>query len=214
MKLRVIYIFSHDSIGLGEDGPTHQPIEHLEHLRAIPNLNIFRPADINETIECWEIALKSKNNPSAIALSRQKLPYVSEHSSGESMCSKGAYVLKKTSENVDVSLIASGSEVEIALEAQEKLKNLNISSKVISVPCYDLFQNQTEHYKNDVLGKDTFKISIEASSQSGWKQIVGKDGVALGLSTFGKSAPYKDIYKLFNLTSDELVKIVKKKFNK
>jgi transketolase len=210
MKLRVIYIFSHDSIGLGEDGPTHQPIEHLEHLRAIPNLNIFRPADINETIECWEIALKSKNNPSAIALSRQKLPYVSEHSSGESMCSKGAYVLKKTSENVDVSLIASGSEVEIALEAQEKLKN----SKVISVPCYDLFQNQTEHYKNDVLGKDTFKISIEASSQSGWKQIVGKDGVALGLSTFGKSAPYKDIYKLFNLTSDELVKIVKKKFNK
>ncbi len=214
MKLRVIYIFSHDSIGLGEDGPTHQPIEHLEHLRAIPNLNIFRPADINETIECWEIALKSKNNPSAIALSRQKLPYVSEHSSGESMCSKGAYVLKKTSENVDVSLIASGSEVEIALEAQEKLKNLNISSKVISVPCYDLFQNQTEHYKNDVLGKDTFKISIEASSQSGWKQIVGKDGVALGLSTFGKSAPYKDIYKLFNLTSDEIVKIVKKKFNK
>ena len=214
MKLRVIYIFSHDSIGLGEDGPTHQPIEHLEHLRAIPNLNIFRPADINETIECWEIALKSKNNPSAIALSRQKLPYVSEHSSGESMCSKGAYVLKKNSENVDVSLIASGSEVEIALEAQEKLKNLNISSKVISVPCYDLFQNQTENYKNDVLGKDAFKISIEASSQSGWKQIVGKDGVALGLSTFGKSAPYKDIYKLFNLTSDELVKIVKKKFNK
>ena len=214
MKLRVIYIFSHDSIGLGEDGPTHQPIEHLEHLRAIPNLNIFRPADINETIECWEIALKSKNNPSAIALSRQKLPYVSEHSSGESMCSKGAYVLKKNSENVDVSLIASGSEVEIALEAQEKLKNLNISSKVISVPCYDLFQNQTENYKNDVLGKDAFKISIEASSQSGWKQIVGKDGVTLGLSTFGKSAPYKDIYKLFNLTSDEIVKIVKTKFKK
>ena len=130
------------------------------------------------------------------------------------MCSKGAYVLKKTSENVDVSLIASGSEVEIALEAQEKLKNLNISSKVISVPCYDLFQNQTEHYKNDVLGKDTFKISIEASSQSGWKQIVGKDGVALGLSTFGKSAPYKDIYKLFNLTSDEIVKTVKAKVKK
>ena len=214
MKLRVIYIFSHDSIGLGEDGPTHQPIEQLEHLRAIPNLNVFRPADINETLECWEIALKSKNNPSAIALSRQKLPYVSEHSAGENMCSKGAYVLKKTSDNADVSLIASGSEVEIALEAQEKLRNLNINSKVISVPCYDLFQNQTDNYKDEILGKDTFKISIEASSQSGWKSVVGKDGVTVGLSTFGKSAPYKDIYKLFNLTSDEIVKIVKAKVKK
>ena len=214
MKLRLIYIFSHDSIGLGEDGPTHQPIEQLEHLRAIPNLNVFRPADINETLECWEIALKSKTNPSAIALSRQKLPYVSEHSAGENMCSKGAYVLKKTSDNADISLIASGSEVEIALEAQEKLKDLSINSKVISVPCYDLFQNQTENYKDKILGKDTLKISIEASSQSGWKSLVGKDGVALGLSTFGKSAPYKDIYKLFNLTSDEIVKIAKSKVKK
>ena len=214
MKLRVIYIFSHDSIGLGEDGPTHQPIEQLEHLRAIPNLNVFRPADINETIECWEIALKSKNNPSAIALSRQKLPYVSEHSSGESMCTKGAYVLKRTSENVDVSLIASGSEVEIALEAQEKLKMLNINSKVISIPCYDIFQNQSEEYKNEIVGKDTFKISIEASSETGWKNIVGKDGVTVGLSTFGKSAPYKDIYNLFNLTSDEIVKLAKAKVKK
>ena len=214
MKLRVIYIFSHDSIGLGEDGPTHQPIEQLEHLRSIPNLNVFRPADINETLECWEIALKSKTNPSAIALSRQKLPYVSEHSAGENMCSKGAYVLKKTSDNADISLIASGSEVEIALEAQEKLKGLSINSKVISVPCYDLFQNQTENYKDEILGKDTLKISIEASSQSGWKSLVGKDGVTLGLSTFGKSAPYKDIYKLFNLTSDEIVKIAKAKVKK
>jgi len=214
MKLRVIYIFSHDSIGLGEDGPTHQPIEQLEHLRSIPNLNVFRPADINETLECWEIALKSKSNPSAIALSRQKLPYVSEHSSGKNMCSKGAYVLKKTSDNADISLIASGSEVEIALEAQEKLKGLSINSKVISVPCYDLFQNQTENYKDKILGKDTLKISIEASSQSGWKSLVGKDGVTLGLSTFGKSAPYKDIYKLFNLTSDEIVKIAKAKVKK
>ena len=211
MNLRVIYIFSHDSIGLGEDGPTHQPIEHLEHLRAIPNLNVFRPADINETLECWEIALKSKSNPSAIVLSRQKLPYVSEHKFGENKCSRGAYILKKTSDNVDISLIASGSEVEIALEAQEKLKSLNLNSRIISVPCYDLFQNQTEDYKNEILGSDTFKISIEASSQSGWKSIVGKNGTPLGLSTFGKSAPYKEIYKLFNLTSDEIVKIAKKK---
>ncbi len=211
MNLRVIYIFSHDSVGLGEDGPTHQPIEHLEHLRAIPNLNLFRPADINETIECWELALKSKNNPSAIALSRQKLPYVSEHNSGENMCSKGAYVLKKTSDNPNVSLIASGSEVEIILEAQEKLKNLNIDTKVISVPCYDIFQNQSDNYKKEIIGEETIKISIEASSKSNWKNLVGNNGVTLGLSTYGKSAPYKDIYKLFNLTSDEIVKIVKTK---
>ncbi len=214
MNLRVIYIFSHDSIGLGEDGPTHQPIEQLEHLRAIPNLNVFRPADINETLECWEIALKSKNNPSAIVLSRQKLPYVSEHKSGENMCSKGGYVLKETSENAEVSILASGSEVEIALEAQEKLKAININSKVISIPCYDIFQNQTESYKDVTFGKNTFKISIEASTTSGWKSIVGKDGVSLGLTTFGRSAPYKDIYKLFNLTSDEIVKIAKSKVSK
>ena len=212
MKLRVIYIFSHDSIGLGEDGPTHQPIEQLESLRAIPNLNVFRPADINETIECWEIALKSKNTPSAIALSRQKLPYISEHKSGENKCSKGAYVLKESSNNADVSLIASGSEVEIALEAQEKLKALNLNSKVISVPCYDLFDKQSESFKNEILGKNTFKISIEASSESGWKRIVGKDGFTIGMSTFGRSGPYKDIYKLFNITSEEVIKIVKSRF--
>ena len=214
MKLRVIYVFSHDSIGLGEDGPTHQPVEHLESLRAIPNLNVFRPADINETIECWEIALKSKNNPSAIALSRQKLPYVSEHNSGENMSAKGAYVLKKTSDNSNITLIASGSEVEIALEAQEKLKVLNINSKVISVPCFDLFDKQSKDYKEQLLGANTFKISIEASNESGWKSVVGKDGVTLGMTTFGKSAPYKDIYQLLNLTSDEIVKIVKAKLNK
>ena len=214
MKLRVIYIFSHDSIGLGEDGPTHQPIEQLEHLRAIPNLNVFRPADINETLECWELALKSKSNPSAIALSRQKLPYVCENSSGENMCSKGGYILKTTSDQPQVSLIASGSEVEIALEAQNKLKSNNIESEVISVPCYDLFQGQKDEYKNQILRNDTLKISIEASTQSGWKSIVGKEGITFGLSTYGKSAPYKDIYTLFNLTSDEIVKITKLRLNK
>ena len=214
MKLRVIYIFSHDSIGLGEDGPTHQPIEQLEHLRAIPNLNVFRPADINETLECWEIALKSKGNPSAIALSRQKLPYVCENSSGENMCSKGGYVLKKTSDQPQVSLIASGSEVEIALETQKNLKDDNIESKVISVPSYDIFQGQSDSYKNEILGSNTLKISIEASTKSGWKNIVGKNGITFGLSTYGKSAPYKDIYKLFNLTSDEIVKITKSRLSK
>ena len=214
MNLRVIYIFSHDSIGLGEDGPTHQPIEHLESLRSVPNLNVFRPADINETIECWEIALKSKTNPSAIALSRQKLPYVSEHKSGENKCSRGAYVLKGDMNKAKVSLIASGSEVEIALEAYEKLNNENIDTKVISVPCYDIFNKQKEDYKKEILGENTFKISIEASTESGWKKVVGKDGVTLGMSSYGKSGPYKEVYKLFNLTSDEVVKIVKENVHK
>ncbi len=214
MNLRVIYIFSHDSIGLGEDGPTHQPIEHLESLRSVPNLNVFRPADINETIECWEIALKSKTNPSAIALSRQKLPYVSEHKSGENRCSRGAYILKGDMNKAKVSLIASGSEVEIALEAYEKLNNENIDTKVISVPCYDIFNKQKEDYKKEILGENTFKISIEASTESGWKKVVGKDGVTLGMSTYGKSGPYKEVYKLFNLTSDEVVKIVKENVHK
>ena len=213
MKLRVIYIFSHDSIGLGEDGPTHQPIEQLEHLRAIPNLNVFRPADINETLECWEIALKSKSNPSAIALSRQKLPYVSEHKSGENRCSKGGYILKNSRGKyieTEPVLIASGSEVEIALEAQEKLKAKNIDTRVVSVPCFDIFKNQPLEYQREVIGYSGTTISIEASSQSGWKSTVGRSGTTLGLTTFGKSAPYKDIYKLFNLTSDEIVKIVER----
>ena len=158
--------------------------------------------------------MKSKNNPSAIALSRQKLPYVSEHNSGENMSAKGAYVLKKTSDDSNITLIASGSEVEIALEAQEKLKVLNINSKVVSVPCFDLFDKQSKDYKEQLLGANAFKISIEASNESGWKSVVGKDGVTLGMTTFGKSAPYKDIYQLFNLTSDEIVKIVKAKLNK
>ena len=147
-------------------------------------------------------------------MSRQKLPYVSEHKSGENKCLKGAYILKQTSDNPDASLIASGSEVEIALDAQEKLLALNIQSKVISVPCLDIFQNQTEEYKNEIIGENILKVSIEASSQSGWKSIVGKNGVALGMSTFGKSAPYKEIYNLFNLTSDEIVKIIKTKVKK
>ena len=158
--------------------------------------------------------MKTKSNPSAIALSRQKLPYVSEHKSGENMSSKGAYILKENSKNPEVSLIASGSEVEIALEALEKLNNLNISSKVISVPCFDIFDKQNENYKKEILGENTFKISIEASSQSGWKSLVGKNGVTLGMSTYGKSAPYKEIYKNFKLTVEDIVNSTKKMINK
>jgi len=214
MGLRVIYIFSHDSIGLGEDGPTHQPIEHLAHLRAIPNLNVFRPADTIETLECWEIALKSSTNPSVIALSRQKLPFITETLTKKNMSNLGGYELKKTNLNPDVTLIASGSEVQIAIEALNKLQEININSKVISMPCQELFDKQSKEYKEKIIDKNSIKISIEASSIYGWEKYVGPDGISLGIKSFGKSAPYKKIYEHFNLTSDNVVKLAKKMLGK
>jgi len=214
MGLKVIYIFSHDSIGLGEDGPTHQPIEHLAHLRAIPNLNVFRPADIIETLECWEIALKSSTNPSVIALSRQKIPFVTEMLTNKNMSSLGGYELKKTNSNPEITLIASGSEVQIAIDALDKLKEANINSKVVSMPCQELFDKQSKDYREKVIEKNSKKISIEASSIFGWEKYVGSEGSSLGIKSFGKSAPYKTIYENFNLTSNSVVMIAKKMLGK
>ena len=214
MGLKVIYIFSHDSIGLGEDGPTHQPIEHLAHLRAIPNLNVFRPADTIETLECWEIALKSSTNPSVIALSRQKIPFVTETLTKKNMSSLGGYELKKTNSNPEVTLIASGSEVQIAIDALNKLQAANINSKVVSMPCQELFDKQSKEYKEKVIEKNSKKISIEASSIFGWEKYVSSEGASLGMNSFGKSAPGKALYKDFNLTSDSVVKIAKKMLGK
>jgi transketolase len=207
MGLRVIYIFSHDSIGLGEDGPTHQPIEQLAGLRAIPNLNVFRPADINETLECWQIALKSKNTPSAIALSRQKLPYINPSLTKENKCQLGAYVVNSTSQSHKVNLIASGSEVEIALEAQKKLKFMEIDSKVVSMPCQELFDQQSSTYKNEIIDKNVPVITIEASSISSWEKYSDHN---MGIKTFGESAPFKEVYNHFNLTSAKIVELAKK----
>lgn len=207
MGLRVIYIFSHDSIGLGEDGPTHQPIEQLAGLRAIPNLNVFRPADINETLECWQIALKSKNTPSAIALSRQKLPYINPSITKENKCQLGAYVINSTSQSHKVNLIASGSEVEIALEAQKKLKFMEIDSKVVSMPCQELFDQQSSAYKNKIIDKNVPVITIEASSISSWGKYSDHN---MGIKTFGESAPFKEVYNHFNLTSAKIVELAKK----
>ena len=214
MGLKVIYIFSHDSIGLGEDGPTHQPIEHLAHLRSIPNLNVFRPADTIETLECWEIALKNTNTPSVIVLSRQKLPFLMETLSQKNMSNLGAYEIKKNNPNPEVTLIASGSEVKIAIEAFEKLKKLNINSKVVSMPCQELFDNQSEDYKEKIIEKNSVKISIEASSVFGWEKYVGEKGYSVGMKTFGKSAPIKDLYEHFNLTCNNVVEITKKMLGK
>ncbi len=215
MGLRVIYIFSHDSIGLGEDGPTHQPIEHLSGLRAIPNLNVFRPADINETLECWEIALKSKNNPSALALSRQKLPYVNKQLSEKNKCNLGAYDLNITSHDYKLILIASGSEVEIALEAQKMLKQENIDTKVVSMPCQELFDIQDKNYQEKILETNSCsRIVIEAGSMKGWAKYVKDKGEYVGIENFGKSAPYKQIYDHFDINTEKVIQLARKLLKK
>ena len=211
MGLKVIYIFSHDSIGLGEDGPTHQPIEQLAGLRAIPNLNVFRPADINETLECWQIALKSKNTPSVIALSRQKVSYVNPENSRENKCEKGAYVVKITSHESKVTIVASGTEVELALKVQEKLKENNIHSKVVSMPCMELFDMQPENYRNDIIEQNSLVVTLEAGSIISWQKYVKDKGLNLGIDQFGESAPYKEVYNHFDLSEEKITNFIQKK---
>ena len=211
MGLKVIYVFSHDSIGLGEDGPTHQPIEQLTGLRAIPNLNVFRPADINETFECWEIALKSENTPSAIALSRQKVPYINPSNSKENKCEKGAYVVNLTSHESNVTLVASGTEVELALKVQDKLKENNIHSKVVSMPCMELFDKQPEDYRKDILEENSLIITLEAGSVMSWQKYIKNKGANLGIDKFGESAPYKEVYKHFKLSEEDITNFIQKK---
>jgi transketolase len=211
MGLRVIYIFSHDSIGLGEDGPTHQPIEQLVGLRAIPNLNVFRPADINETLECWEIALKSHNTPSAIALSRQKVPYINPKNSKENKCEKGAYVVNITSHESNVTIIASGTEVELALKVQDKLKDNNIHSKVVSMPCMELFDKQPEDFRNDIIEKDSLVVTLEAGSIMSWQKYIKNKGMSIGIDRFGESAPYKEVYNHFDLSEEKITDFIQKK---
>ncbi len=211
MGLKVIYVFSHDSIGLGEDGPTHQPIEQLAGLRAIPNLNVFRPADINETFECWELAIKNENTPSAIALSRQKVPYINPKNSKENKCEKGAYVVNLTSHESNVTLVASGTEVELALKVQEKLRENNIHSKVVSMPCMELFDKQPEDYQKDILEDNSLIITIEAGGIMSWQKYIKNKGANLGIDKFGESAPYKEVYKHFNLSEEDITNLIQKK---
>ena len=214
MKKRVIYVMTHDSIGLGEDGPTHQPIEQLSGLRAIPNLNVFRPADRIETIECWEHALKSSKTPSVLSLTRQNLNPVRKTYPNKNLCSLGAYEVLRTNKKINLTILASGSEVNLALEVSHKLAKDKIYSKVISMPCMELFELQSKSYKNKILEETKFKISIEAGSSDCWKKYVGDNGIAFGIDEFGKSAPYKDIYKYFGLESTNIKNITKKLFNK
>ena len=204
MKLNVVYVMTHDSIGLGEDGPTHQPIEQLTGLRSIPNLNVFRPADTTETIECWELALKNLDTPSVLALSRQNLSPIRKVYESQNKCSLGAYEIYRSKDKVDLTIFASGSEVNLALDVSHKLATENTYSKVISVPCQEIFFKQSKDYKNNILNETNYKISIEAGRSDTWSKFVGEKGLSFGVEDFGKSAPYKEIFKDFKLTANEI----------
>jgi transketolase len=201
MGIRVILVMTHDSIGLGEDGPTHQPIEQLAALRAMPNLQVLRPADAIETAECWEIALKAKRRPSLLALTRQNLPTVRTQHVDENLSAKGAYVLAEDS-RARVTILATGSEVEIALKARDILSNESTAARIVSMPCWELFEEQPETYRRDVLGETGVRIGIEAASPFGWERYLGERGEFVGMHSFGASGPYKDVYKKFHITPE------------
>jgi len=200
---KVIYVMTHDSIGLGEDGPTHQPIEHLQSLRAIPQLDVYRPADAVETAECWALALQC-DGPSILALTRQNLMPARTQASNENLCARGAYRLKPAKNTRKVILIATGSEVEIALGAAEQLEGRGIGADVVSMPCTERFDAQAQDYRDAVLPDDPalLRVSIEAGTTIGWERYTGLNGIRIGIDRFGVSAPAKDAYEYFGLTPD------------
>ena len=211
MGQKVIYIFTHDSIGLGEDGPTHQPIEQLTSLRSIPNLNVFRPADVIETFECWQLAIESKNSPSVIALTRQAISPVRIKNTSKNESSTGAYEILRTGDNIKLTIISSGSETGLSCEISHKLATEGIYSKVISMPCQELFDQQNNDYKSKILNETELVVSVEASETNYWKKYTGINGLNFGINNFGKSAPYKEIYSHFKLSSESIIKKIKDK---
>ena len=205
MGQRVIYVFTHDSIGLGEDGPTHQPVEHLAALRAIPDLTVFRPADTVETAECWQLALANRDGPSAIALTRQNLEQLRLEPDDDNLCARGAYELRPASTEAAVSLFATGSEVQIAVEAAERLEADGHPARVVSVPAFELFAAQSASYRCETIGTAPLRIGIEAAIRQGWDPIIGDDGLFVGMTGFGASAPYQALYEHFGITADAVV---------
>jgi len=204
MRLRVIYVMTHDSIGLGEDGPTHQPIEQLAGLRAIPNLNVFRPADGVETAECWALALENFTTPSILALSRQGLPALRKDATSENKSARGAYVLAEAADKRQVTIIATGSEVSLAMTARDQLAAKQIAAAVVSMPCWALFDQQDAAYKKAVLGTAP-RVGVEAACSFGWERYIGTSGKFVGMHGFGASAPAEDLYKHFNITPEAVV---------
>jgi transketolase len=207
MKQRVIHVMTHDSIGLGEDGPTHQPVEHLAALRAIPNLYVFRPCDGIETAECWELALNKTTAPSIMALSRQGMPTVRDNSP-ENKSAKGAYILKDSDGEPTVTIFATGSEVELALRAAEELGS---GARVVSVPCMDLFFEQDAAYIESITCNKSVKIAVEAAIRQGWDALIGAHGTFIGMKSFGESAPSPELYKHFGITAEAIVSAAKAK---
>ncbi len=204
MKQKVIYVMTHDSIGLGEDGPTHQPVEHLASLRAIPNLFVFRPADVVETLECWELALGMQNSPSILSLSRQNLPQVRIQHHNENLSAKGAYILKESENELQTTIFATGSEVKIALDTAKILEQQGIGCRIVSVPCMDLFHQQDMEYQMLFTCNKSLKVAIEAGVSQGWEKLIGAHGLFIGMETFGESAPASALYKHFGIVDTEI----------
>ncbi|CAN5206141.1 transketolase [soil metagenome] len=202
MGNRVIFVMTHDSIGLGEDGPTHQPVEHLAALRAIPNLRVFRPADATETAECWQLALNSRHGPSVLALTRQNLAALRREFLEENPCARGAYELAGADRDADVSIFATGSEVEIAVAAKGIIDKAGHAARVVSVPSFELFEAESEDYKAGIIGEAPVKVAVEAAVRQGWDRFIGNDGIFIGMHRFGSSAPYEELYKKFGITAE------------
>jgi transketolase len=214
MHLPVVYVMTHDSIGLGEDGPTHQPIEHLAALRAMPNMRVFRPADAVETAEAWQLALTRKDGPTVLTLTRQNLPLARKTPSDGNLSAQGAYELSPSPAGRAIAtLFASGSEVEIALAAQAKLAEKGVGARVVSVPSLELFLAQPEDVRRSVIGETPIRLAVEAAVRFGWDAVIGEDGLFVGMSSFGASGPYKDLYAHFGITAETVVERVMARHN-
>jgi len=210
MDQRVIYVLTHDSIGLGEDGPTHQPVEHLAALRAIPGLHVLRPADAVETAECWALALQRRDGPSVLALTRQGLPAVRTDHVAANLCARGAYVLSEATGDRRATILATGSEVEIALAAQAALRADGIETAVVSMPCWERFEEQDAAYRDSVLGAAP-RIAVEAGIPFGWTRYVAEEGDVVGMRGFGASAPAKDLFAHFGITAAAVADAVRRR---
>jgi transketolase len=213
MGIRTIFVMTHDSIGVGEDGPTHQPIEHLAALRAIPNLLVMRPADGVETAECWQLALAHPRQPTLLAFSRQDVPTVRTRHTADNLSAKGAYELV-ADPGAKLTFLATGSEVGLAVAARALLANEGIPSRIVSMPCWALFEEQSRQYRESVLGPGTVKVAIEAGVRQGWDRYIGADGAFIGMHSFGSSGPAKDVYKHFNITPEAAVEAAKEALKK
>ena len=210
MHTRSIFVMTHDSIGLGEDGPTHQPVEHLAAMRVIPNLITLRPCDAVEAAECWQIALASSETPSVLVLTRQKLKPARLTYAKANLCSSGAYEIATPAKKAKAVIFASGSEVEIAIEAKALLEKKGIAARVVSVPSMELFEKQSKAYKEKILGTEKIRIAIEAGLRQGWDRFIGTEGKFIGMTGFGASAPAEQLYKHFGITAQAVVKAATK----